>query len=79
NNYQNDIYYQRLCEKIGEKHPIEVLTLLAVLRICKGKKNLAEAGKILFSNDTNPSSRIRKFLHKFNLKWEDVNEIIGQL
>jgi transcriptional regulatory protein RtcR len=82
-DYRNDIYYQRLCEKLGkekieQKHPIDILQLLAVLRICKGKKNAAETGEILYSKDKNPSSRIGKFLHKkFGLSWELARVIVS--
>ncbi|MDR3110843.1 MAG: sigma 54-interacting transcriptional regulator [Planctomycetaceae bacterium] len=81
-DYQNDIYYQRLCEMGKEnfkgkyKHPIHIIQLLAVLRCCKDKNNGADAGKILYESG-NLSSQVIKFLEHFGLNWQDVKKIIG--
>ncbi|MDR0611074.1 MAG: sigma 54-interacting transcriptional regulator [Planctomycetaceae bacterium] len=80
NDYQNDIYYQRLCEKLGkekleQQHYADILQLLTILRICKGKKNAAEAGRKLYPKSINHSSQMGKFLKKFGLEWELAKEI----
>jgi transcriptional regulatory protein RtcR len=83
NDYHNDIYYQRLCEKLGkekieQKYPADILQILAVLRVCEGKKNAAEAGRKLYPNAKNPSDKMTKFLKNglVDLNWELVQEIV---
>lgn len=52
--------------------------LITVLSICKNSKSLSEAGRKLFSisrqdkKSPNDADRLRKYLAKFGMKWEDV-------
>jgi transcriptional regulatory protein RtcR len=70
NDYKNDIYYQRLCDEFGKDkveqiHPAEILQLLAVLRVCKGKKGASKVGEILYPNASNKSDKMKKFFEHF--------------
>jgi transcriptional regulatory protein RtcR len=81
NDYKSDTYYKRLCEKVGEekingKQPIDIIQLLAVLRCCKGKKNVADMGRVLFPKRSNSSDAMGKFLKKFGLDWQTVQDIV---
>ncbi len=48
-----------------------------VMRVCRSVKTISEAGRILFANtrkkkkSSNDSDRLRKYLAKFNLTWQD--------
>jgi transcriptional regulatory protein RtcR len=50
-----------------------------VIRICRGSRTLSEAGRKLFSvsrlskNSTNDADRLKKYLAKFGIKWEDFS------
>lgn len=54
------------------------IQLAEVLRICCNARNLSEAGRILFSvsrqekRTTNDADRLRKYLARFNLGWEEI-------
>jgi transcriptional regulatory protein RtcR len=55
------------------------LQLEGVLRVCKQSKSLADAGRTLFAASrsarasTNDSDRLRKYLARFGLSWEQVS------
>jgi transcriptional regulatory protein RtcR len=55
------------------------LQLEGVLRVCKQSKSLADAGRTLFAASrsarasTNDSDRLRKYLARFELSWEQVS------
>lgn len=52
--------------------------LAAVLRVCRRSANLADAGRRLFAESrkrrsvANDSDRLRKYLRRFDLTWDDV-------
>lgn len=56
----------------------DAMQLRNVITECRRYKNMAEAGRALFNvsrlarSQTNDSDRLRKYLQKFGLKWEDV-------
>ncbi len=60
------------------------LQLAQVLSVCESSRSLAEAGKKLFPvsrskrSSYNDSDRIRKYLQKFGISWEDVVEVSGR-
>ncbi|MDO4643526.1 MAG: RNA repair transcriptional activator RtcR [Cardiobacteriaceae bacterium] len=59
----------------------ERLQLDAVLVVCRQHKNMAEAGRALFNisreqrSVTNDSDRLRKYLHKYGLRWSDIENV----
>jgi transcriptional regulatory protein RtcR len=61
-----------------ENDPFELVQVEEVLRVCRKQKTLSQAGRSLFSSSRskraklNDSDRLRKFLLKYNLTWEDV-------
>ncbi len=54
------------------------IQLAAVIRICRESRTLSDAGRRLFSvsrvskNSTNDADRLRKFLARFGLSWNDL-------
>ncbi len=52
--------------------------LSEVLRICRGARNMSDAGRIFFAvsrNDrkvTNDADRLRKYLGRFGIQWNDI-------
>ena len=54
------------------------IQLAAVIRICRESRTLSDAGRRLFSvsrvykNSTNYADRLRKFLARFGLSWNDL-------
>lgn len=56
----------------------ERVQLADVLNTCRQSKNIPEAGRILFSESrkqktkVNDSDRLRKYLKKYNIRWEDI-------
>lgn len=55
------------------------LQLLAVVRVCHASRTLSEAGRTLFDRSrtqrsvVNDADRLRKYLQKFGLRWEQVS------
>ncbi len=68
-----------LGERLTAVDPFDRVQLLEVVKICKRSRSLSEAGRALFSasrqkrSSTNDSDRLRKYLAKFELSWEDVS------
>jgi transcriptional regulatory protein RtcR len=58
--------------------PFDRVHLEEVLRVCRQSHNLSEAGRRLFAvsrqakKTPNDADRLRKYLLKFGLKWEDI-------
>ena len=56
----------------------EKIQLADVLKVCKESKNMSEAGRKVFAvsrkskRKTNDSDRLRKYLAKYNIKWNDI-------
>ena len=63
---------------LAEIDPFDLPQLAYVIEVCRNSKNLSEAGRSLFSasrkKKTNPndSDRVRKYLAKFGLKFDDL-------
>jgi len=51
-----------------------------VVRVCRGAKSLSEAGRKMFSvsrqskSQANDADRLRKYLSRFGLKWDDIGK-----
>ena len=60
--------------------PFEAVQLAYVIGVCQQHKNQAAAGRYLYSSSReqlkspNDSDRLRKYLRKFNLKFDQLNE-----
>ena len=54
------------------------MQLESVVRVCRGSRTLSEAGRRLFDRSreqrtvVNDADRLRKYLIKFGLSWEDL-------
>jgi transcriptional regulatory protein RtcR len=66
---------------IGPEMPLDAfdrVQLTEVLRVCERSRSLSQAGRELFSvsrtrrTSTNDSDRVRKYLAKFGISWEQV-------
>lgn len=65
-------------QKYSELDPFDLVQLSYVVSVCRESRNLAEAGRRLFCVSrqerkmTNDSDRIRKYLTKWNIDWQDI-------
>jgi transcriptional regulatory protein RtcR len=56
----------------------DAVQLREVVRICRRSRTLSEAGRTLFAasrrrrNSTNDADRLRKYLGRFGLEWDQV-------
>lgn len=84
-NYQNedssdDSFLNQFLtkEQIQQLDEFDKIQLIGVIKVCQKCKNQAEAGRQLFAysrqqlKNTNDSDRVRKFLLKYGLKFEDL-------
>ncbi|WP_428380876.1 RNA repair transcriptional activator RtcR [Nevskia ramosa] len=68
-----------LRERLDEVDIFDRAQLLEVVTVCRRSRNLSEAGRTLFSasrqkrSSTNDSDRLRKYLARFELSWDDVS------
>ena len=80
---ETDINKKLLNEVIGvdkteQLDRFEKVQLADVLKVCKESKNLSEAGRKVFAvsrknkRKTNDSDRLRKYLAKYNIRWNDI-------
>ena len=80
---ESDINKKFLNEVIGADRAeqldrFEKVQLADVLKVCKESKNMSEAGRKVFAvsrknkRKTNDSDRLRKYLAKYNIKWNDI-------
>ena len=64
----------------GEIDLFDRIQLVEVLKVCRKSNNLAEAGRKLFGESRkrrgkfNDTDRLRKYLQRFNLTWEEISE-----
>ncbi len=69
-------------EAIGKLDRFDKLQLDGVLRVCRNSRSLSDAGRTLFhiSRDerksVNDADRLRKYLGRFGIRWEDIREKI---
>ncbi len=65
-------------EELQELDIIEQVQLGYVMNVCKKSKSLSDAGRILFAasrqkkKNSNDADRLRKYLQKFKLSWNDI-------
>jgi transcriptional regulatory protein RtcR len=80
---ETDINKKFLDEVIGADRAeqldrFEKVQLADVLKVCKESKNMSEAGRKVFAvsrknkRKTNDSDRLRKYLAKYNIEWNDI-------
>jgi transcriptional regulatory protein RtcR len=73
-----------VCEMLGSEATDQLdlfdrVQLAEVLKICRTCKSLSEAGRRLFAvsrnrrSKTNDADRLRKYLAKFDIHWQDIN------
>ena len=66
-------------DTLGQMDLFDKLQLRAVVRVCRASRTLSEAGRTLFDRSrtqrsvVNDADRLRKFLQKFGLRWEQVS------
>jgi transcriptional regulatory protein RtcR len=66
-------------EQIAQIDEFDRIQLQGVIEICQKSKSMADAGRRLFSvsreqrQSTNDSDRVKKYLAKFGLQWDDIN------
>ena len=67
-------------EQCARIDPFDRVQLNQVLRACRSARSLSEAGRALFSAsrqlkaNPNDADRLRKYLLRFGLDWERVNQ-----
>jgi len=83
NTAETDIHKKLLNEVIGADKAehldrFEKVQLADVLKVCRESKSISEAGRKIFAvsrknkTKTNDSDRLRKYLAKYNIKWNDI-------
>ncbi len=66
-------------ERLNEIDPFDRVQLAFVIETCRASRTLSEAGRTLFENSrltrksTNDADRLRKYLARFGLDWEQVS------
>ena len=66
-------------DALGQLDLFDKLQLLAVVRVCRASRTLSEAGRTLFDRSrtqrsvVNDADRLRKYLQKHGLRWEQVS------
>ncbi|MGB7343412.1 MAG: RNA repair transcriptional activator RtcR [Pirellulaceae bacterium] len=69
-------------DKIAELDRFDLVQLAEVIRVCRQSKSLAAAGRELFSvsrqakQKPNDSDRLKKYLAKFDLQWNDLSTFV---
>ena len=75
---QDDLLHKVLGERLAELDEFDRTQLAGVLHLCAKSRTLAEAGRALFGVSRlakarpNDSDRLRKYLARFGLTWNDV-------
>ena len=78
-NNQNDHLNDLLTIEIDR---FDYVQLQDVVSVCRASRSLSEAGRKLYSvsrqskRQPNDADRLRKYLGKFNLNWQDINKTI---
>lgn len=69
-------------EEMEELEPLELAQLIEALRVCAISRTMAEAGRRLFkpanarhvNSSINYSDRMRKYLHRYRLNWDEIRD-----
>jgi transcriptional regulatory protein RtcR len=67
-------------EQLTALDRIEHVTLAEVVRVCRGSRSLADAGRTLYNvsgDGKNPSDRLRKFLKRHHLDFHALSQGTG--
>ena len=73
-----DVLASLLGDRIGEVDHFDLVQLREVVRVCRRSRTLSEAGRTLFAasrrrrNSTNDADRLRKYLARFGLEWDQL-------
>ncbi|MEM1165872.1 MAG: RNA repair transcriptional activator RtcR [Planctomycetota bacterium] len=65
-------------ERVAEIDLFDRVQLTAVVRVCRASRSMSEAGRTLFAasrarrSSINDSDRVRKYLAKYGLTWDDI-------
>ena len=65
-------------DAVAQLDPFDALQLEAVVRVCRASKSLSDAGRKLFAvsrlakRQPNDADRLKKYLARFDLSWDDV-------
>jgi len=65
-------------DAVAQLDPFDALQLAAVVRVCRTLKSLSDAGRKLFAvsrlakRQPNDADRLKKYLARFDLSWDDV-------
>jgi transcriptional regulatory protein RtcR len=65
-------------EAAGNLDLFDKVQLGEVLRVCRASRNLSDAGRSLFrvtrqgKKTANDADRLRKYLARFNIQWDDI-------
>lgn len=68
-------------ESLAEIDRFDQVQLLDVIAVCLEAKTISEAGRILFASsrqekkNTNDADRLRKYLARFEIQWQDIKNI----
>lgn len=79
-NPDESLIYQYCGSDAQDIDPFDKVQLAYVIRICQTSKSLSSAGRKLFSasratrTSKNDSDRLRKYLDKFGLRWEQLRD-----
>lgn len=66
-------------EQLAGLDPFDRVQLAYVVETCRASRSLSEAGRLLFAASrskrasTNDADRLRKYLVRFGLSWEQLN------
>lgn len=68
-------------ERLEELDRFDRVQLVDVLNVCSDAASLSEAGRVLFASsrgqkkNVNDADRLRKYLARFGLKWQEIKEV----
>jgi transcriptional regulatory protein RtcR len=66
--------------RMAELDPFDRVQLAHVVNTCRRSRSLSEAGRMLFAaslakrTSSNDADRLRKYLQRFDLTWQDLHE-----
>ncbi len=75
---RDDVVARALGPRTADLDPFDRVQLAAVLATCRASRSLSDAGRRLFAvsrtrkTSSNDADRLRKYLGRFGLRWEDV-------
>ncbi|TWU01464.1 RNA repair transcriptional activator RtcR [Neorhodopirellula pilleata] len=76
---ENDLANVLGTERAASLDRFDQVQLVEVIRVCRRSRTMSEAGRLLFAQSRqakakpNDADRLRKYLGRFGLSWDDVN------